>query len=142
MKNIAGLSARYLGSDLLIYQSLKDVADHIEKREISYNYEFRQDKMFGRNFLDRVHWRMHRFFDSCAMGDPDQIDLDKLDFYDILQQVERREYNCKVPSWLQKFIKLQEKTAQGNMEGGAGGGAGGGAYGRRNKRRSFDQNQR
>lgn len=142
MKNIAGLSARCLGSDSLIYQSLKDVADHIEKCEISYNYGFCQDKMFGGNFLDRIHWRMNRFFDLCAMGDPDQINLDKLDFSDILQQMERREYNCKAPSWLKKFIRLREKTAQGNTEGGPGGGAGGGEYGGRNKRRSFDQNQR
>ena len=139
VKNIAGLTARCLGSDSLLYASLKDVADHIEKREISYNYEFRQDKLFGGNFLDRIHWRMHRFFDSCAMGDAEQIDLDKLDFSDMLQQVERREYNCKAPSWIQKLIKLREKAPQDDQNSGRGGSGGGGAHGGRNKRRSFDQ---
>ena len=55
MKNIAGLSDRCLGSSSLLYASLEDVAEHIEKREISYNYEFRQDKMFGGIFLDQIH---------------------------------------------------------------------------------------
>ena len=58
-----------------------------------------------------------------------------------MQQVERREYNCKAPSWLQKFIKLREKNAQNENERGARGGGSGGAYGGRNKCRSFDQNK-
>ena len=48
--------------------------------------------------MDRmINWRMHRFFDSCASGDVASIDIKKLEFDDIMDQVERREYNCKVP---------------------------------------------
>ena len=109
MKNIAGLSGRCFGVDSLLHQGLKDVATHIESKELQYNYEFRQDRLFGGNFLDRIHWRMHRFFDSCAAGINDKIDVEKLDFSDILQQVERREYNCKPPAWVSKLIAKREK---------------------------------
>ena len=98
MKNFAGLSGRIFGQTSVQYHKLKKIQTHIEEREISYNYEFKQDSLFGGNFLDRVNWRYHRFLDSCASGDLDDIELDKLDFSDMLQQVERREYNSKVPS--------------------------------------------
>ena len=62
--------------------------------------------------MDRIHWRMHRFFDSCASSDVASIDAKKLEFNDIMDQVERREYNCKVPHWINKLIKLREKKAE------------------------------
>ena len=68
---------------------------------------------------------MHRFFDSCAAGIPEKIDVEKLDFSDILQQVERREYNCKPPSWVSKLIAKRERKVEK-------------APSQNNKRRSFD----
>ena len=112
MKNIAGLAGRCFGDNSILYISLQLVADHIEAKEISYSYEFKQDKFFGGNFMDRIHWRMHRFFDSCASGDVANIDIKKLEFDDIMDQVERREYNCKVPHWITKLVKLREKKAE------------------------------
>ena len=117
VKNIAGLAGRCFGDSSILYQSLQSIADHIEEKEISYNYEFRQESLFGGNFLDRIHWRMHRFFDSCASGNHELIDLDKLDFSDILQQVERREYICKVPHWITRLMKLKEKKTDYKLSG-------------------------
>ena len=97
-KNFAGMAGRMFGQTSVQHHKLKQIQIHIEEREVSYNYEFKQDPLFGGNFLDRVNWRYHRFLDSCASGDPDAIELDKLDFSDMLQQVERREYNSKVTS--------------------------------------------
>ena len=57
---------------------------------MSYNYEFRQKKLFGGICMDKVKWRLHRYFDSYASGDVTEIDTAKLDFSDILEQVERR----------------------------------------------------
>ena len=37
------------------------------------------------------------------------IDYEKLDFSDLIQQVERREYHCKTPFWVSKLIKKREK---------------------------------
>ena len=68
------------------------MARHIDDREVAYAYEFRQDKLFGGNVLDRIHYRIHQFFNSCADGNPDKLDLDHLDFRDIMDQVRRREY--------------------------------------------------
>ena len=61
---------------------------------------------------------MHRFFDSCASGNHDQIDINKLDFSDIMDQVERREYMCKVPHWITKLVKLREKKPENKSGGG------------------------
>ena len=94
LKNIAGLAGRCFGQHCVLFKNLQDVAAHIEQKEISYNYEFRQDHLFGGNLLDRIHWRMHRFFDSCASGKTEKIEMEKLDFSDIMDQVERREYVC------------------------------------------------
>ena len=54
MKNIAGVAGRILGQHSIAHKSLKGVAAHIEKKETSYNYEFRQEKLFGGNFMDKV----------------------------------------------------------------------------------------
>ena len=68
VKNIAGLAAICFGKESMLFHCLKEVENHIEYNEISYSYEFLQDSMFGGSLLDRIHWRMHRFFDSCAHG--------------------------------------------------------------------------
>ena len=82
--------------------------DHIEDKETSYNYKFKQVKLFGGSFLDRISWRFHRFLDSCASGIPSDINTKKLDFSDMLEQVERRESQTKVPSWVRRIIKKKE----------------------------------
>ena len=143
-KNFAGMAGKMFGQTSVQHHSLKQIQTHIEEREVSYNYEFKQDPLFGGNFLDRANWRYHRFLDSCASGDPDAIELDKLDFSDMLQQVERREYNSKVPSWITKLIKsCEQKPFPSNDYGdryNRGGGGGGGNRGRSGdlKRRSFN----
>ena len=48
---------------------------------------------------------MHRFFDSCANGYPEKINMERLDFSDIIVQVERRLYHCKVSVWLTKLVR-------------------------------------
>ena len=55
VKNIAGLAGRCLGWEYLLHQVLKDVAVYIKSKELQYNYEFRQDILFGGNFPDRIH---------------------------------------------------------------------------------------
>lgn len=59
---------------------------------------------------------MHRFLESCSSEDPEDIELDKLDFSDMLTQVERREYNAKVPAWIQKLIKQRELETQSPLD--------------------------
>ena len=49
-KKIAVLSGLCLGSDSLLFQNLQDVVKHIEEKELSYDYEFRQERLFGGNF--------------------------------------------------------------------------------------------
>lgn len=68
IKNFAGLAGHVIGAKSLLYENLLDVTRCIEIKEISYNYEFRQDKLFGGNFLDRIHWRVHRFFRFLCDG--------------------------------------------------------------------------
>lgn len=31
----------------MVHESLKEVAEHIEKKETAYNYEFKQEPLFG-----------------------------------------------------------------------------------------------
>ena len=107
-----------------------------------------KNPFWGGGFLDRVSWRYHRFLDSCASRDLDDTELDKLDFSEMLQQVERREYNSKVPSWITKFAKLRElKLSPPNdycdryLRGGGGGG-GNSARGNDHKRHSFNNHKR
>ena len=68
VRNWARLAELCFGDGYLLHQSLVDVADHIWRREVAYNYEFRQEKWFGGSFLDRIHWRTYRFLESCARG--------------------------------------------------------------------------
>ena len=122
-----------MGEDAMVHTSLLQISNHIEKKETSYNYEFKQDKLFGGNFMDRVNWRMHRFFDSCASGDVSNIDTDKLDFSDMLEQVKRREYVAKSPAWIRKLLKKEKKNEDGDGYEGHGRGGGRGGRGKRER---------
>ena len=68
VENITGCAGRCLGEDSMARTILKRVVSHIENKETSYNYEFKQEKLFGGNFLDRINWWFHIFLDSCASG--------------------------------------------------------------------------
>ena len=47
VKNLAGLAGRCLGQSVAIHVSLKLLAEHIENNENEYDYEFRQESLFG-----------------------------------------------------------------------------------------------
>ena len=55
---------------------------------------------------------MHRFFDSCAAGDQDKVDISYLDFTDIMKEVERRKFHCKPSAWITKLIKGKERRPE------------------------------
>ena len=55
IKSIAGLEGRILGQNSIAHSSLNGVAEQIEKKESSYNYEFRQEKLLGGNFMEKVN---------------------------------------------------------------------------------------
>ena len=59
--------------------------------------------------LDRLHYQMHRFFDTCASGYSERIDLERINFVDILDSVQRRQYHCKVPACLAKLVRQRER---------------------------------
>ena len=44
--------------------------------------------------------------------------MEKLNFSDIMDQVERREYVFKNPTWITKLVKKKEKPGQGADGGG------------------------
>ena len=112
IKNFAACAGRCLGQRSIAYDSLLEVAEHIEKKETAYNYEFKQEPLFGGNFLDKLSWRFHRFLDSCAFGDESKIDSKKLVFADMMEEVERREYTGKTPAWIRKLTKKKEEKSR------------------------------
>ena len=52
VRNITGLAGRCFGEDSVLFKNLWKVTTHIDEREVSYCYEFRQDKLSGGNLLD------------------------------------------------------------------------------------------
>ena len=105
IRNFAGVIGRLIGQDSQLFINLTVLWKHIEARETRYKYEFRQDKMFGGCFLEEVDWKVHRFLDSCAHGDPAQMIVDHIDFMDLMSLVESRKYVCKAPLWLKRLTK-------------------------------------
>ena len=105
IKNFSGIVGRLIGQDSQLYTNLTILWKHVEARETRYKYEFRQDLMFGGCFLEEIDWKVHRFFDSCAHGDPARIMLDHIDFTEIMNLVESRKYVCKAPLWLKRLTK-------------------------------------
>ena len=55
MKNFSGIAVRMLGKDYMVHNSIQRITEHIESNDTSYNYDFRQEKLFGGNFLDRIN---------------------------------------------------------------------------------------
>ena len=53
IKNFAACAGRYLGQRSMTYLSLLNVANHIEKKETTYNYKYKQEPLFGGNVLDK-----------------------------------------------------------------------------------------
>ena len=94
-----------MGSDSVIYNSLTSLYNHIERYDMSYNFEFRNDKIFGRNFLDHLHYCLQRFLESCTSGETININLKHLDFTDMMDSIERHEYYSKSPIFLTKLMK-------------------------------------
>ena len=78
VKNLTGLAGSCLGQSSAIHIALRLLVEYIEDNENEYNYEFRQESLFGGHFLDKIHWRIHKFFNSCARGDEEKIDLGNL----------------------------------------------------------------
>ena len=141
LKNIAEVAGRCMGSDSVFYAKLMSLYNHIERHDMSYNFEFRNDKLFGGNFLDRIHYRIQRFLESCASGDPAQIKVKHLEFDEMLESIERREYYSKNPIWLTKLMKKRaegpKKQGEENPRRGGGGGSYGAQNGDNNKRCRF-----
>ena len=117
------MSGRCFGEDSVLYRNLKYLSDHVEDNENEYNYEFRQEKLFDGDLVDKIHYKIQRFFDSCAGGDPSQLNLKKIDFREIMDQIEEGKYYAKVPAWLRKLVKkregksLENKGGEGNLSG-------------------------
>ena len=109
VKNYTGCAGRCFGADSLIYRNLSSILNHIENNETCYDYEFKEEKMFGGDFLEKINWRVQKFLQSCADGDEAKIKTEHLEFHDILERIERREYHTKVPRWISNLVKKREK---------------------------------
>ena len=53
--NYSGCAGRILGKHSQAHCSLKEFSMHIEAKETSYQYEFKQDKLFVDSLLDKVN---------------------------------------------------------------------------------------
>ena len=54
IKNYSGYAGRVLAEHSVAHMSLKSLAEHIDHKETSYAYEFKQDKLFGESILDKI----------------------------------------------------------------------------------------
>ena len=144
VKNFKGCVGRIFGQSSMIFDCFEKLQHHIEDHETRYDYEYKQDKLFGGSFLDRVNWRIHRFLDSCACGDASKIDTKKLCFEDMMEQVERREFQSKVPAWIKKIMKKKEPPPhdEGDKNKNTGGGSRNGMDKRRRFQEGDNRNQR
>ena len=128
MKNFTGIAGRLLGEDSMAHSSVTVITAHIATNETSYNYEFRQEKSFGGNFLDRINLRSNCFLGSCTRGDVKDIDTAKLDLMDMLEQIECKEYHTKAPSSIRKIMKKKKKKSSERDTKCHGGGGGDKSY--------------
>jgi len=100
IKNFAACAGRCLGQKSMARKIILKVAKHSERKETAYNYEFEQEPLFGGNFLDKLSLWFHRFLDSCAFDDERKIDSKKLEFSDMMEEVEHRKYTGKTLAWI------------------------------------------
>ena len=147
---MAEVAGQCIGSDSAMYTSLTGLYSHIERHDMNYSVEFRNDKLFGGNFLDQLHYWVQRFLESCASGKAKSINLKHLDFNDIKGSIERREYHSKRTIWLTKLMKkraeglkkpIDECFSSGITTGG-GGQSGGGGQGKRRKLQPQDNSKK
>ena len=137
---MAGLAGRCLGQDCILHRNLKELAEHVEDQETAYNYEFRQERLFGGHFLDKIHWGLNKFLDSCADGDPTKIQTRRIDWTGLMDQIESREFVTKIPAWIRKLVKKKEGKPQ-EVPNGRGAGGGGREDLSGQKRRQFNKQE-
>ena len=109
IKNFAGIAGRCFGEDSLLFQSLQKIVKHMERREPRYQYKLRQNALFGGHLLDKINWRVHQFLDSCAGREAEELEIDLLDFSEMVYQIDRRDWVTMAPSWMNKLVKKKEK---------------------------------
>ena len=108
LKNYAACAGRCFGQMSLIFLNLQELADHVDNHEVEYNYEYLQEKLFGGSLMDKLHYRVHKFLESYASGDETKVDSKRLDFRDMMNGVESREYSTKIPAWIKRLTKQRE----------------------------------
>ena len=136
IKNYTGCAGRCFGQESVLYMNLHKVLDHIEDNETCYTYEFREESLFGGHLLDRINYRVHKFLESCASGDKENINVQKIDFSDYLDQIENREYRTKIPVWISGLMKRRSSSSSetNNTHSGSNGSG--------TKRRQFQEGKR
>lgn len=75
--------------------------------------------------MDRVNWRLRHFLVSYASGNGSEIDTNKLDFSNMLEQVKQRKYYTKSPTWIRTLMKKKERRPNDCNSGRDGDGGGG-----------------
>mmetsp|Transcript_4429 Transcript_4429/g.5653 ORF Transcript_4429/g.5653 Transcript_4429/m.5653 type:complete len:741 (+) Transcript_4429:65-2287(+) len=109
VKNYAGLVAKAFGDESIAYEEWMNLSKNTYKRERSYAYQFKCNKWFGGCLLDKLNWRMMKFLESCASGEPEDIDITFIDFGAIITNIERREFQCQIPSWIRTKAEEDKK---------------------------------
>ena len=85
VKIFKGCVGRIFRGSSMIFKSLETIQNHIEDNETRYDYEYKQEELFGGSFLDRVNWRIHWFLSSRAGGNEENMDTKKLKFDNMME---------------------------------------------------------
>ena len=80
--------------------------------------------MFEGSYINKLHWRVHCFLESCTHSDVSEIDTAKHDFTDILEQIEQCEYATKTPEWIRSLVQEIKYRLNHKKHGGGGVGRG------------------
>ena len=100
VKNFMTLCGILFRFDSIITTSLAQILNHLDRYEHKYQQCFLHQWFFGGAFIDRIHVRVQLFLQSCGNGNPQDIDIDALDFTDMLTKIQFGEYTATTPAWL------------------------------------------
>jgi len=111
VKNFHRLMIIIAGEKSLFAEKIAVLTDHAIEHERCYKDIEREFFHMYASILDHVHRRSQHFIHSAALGLVSKLKLRKLDFTDLLEEIEDGDYTPTKPKWLRNSNKKRDSSS-------------------------------
>jgi len=128
IRNFHRLIIIIAGESSLFASKIAVLAEHAVEHERCYKDIEREHFHMYASILDHIHRRSQHFIHSAALGRVSKLKVRKLDFTDLLEEIEDGDYSPTKPKWLRNNTKKRDSSSsyETNQDRDTGSGSNGG----------------